>query len=208
MIKVPITYEDFDGKKVKEDHYFHLSKNELLEWVSENQGEDLAQKLERVGKSGDGALIMRTFRDIIARSYGERVDGDGSAFYKDEIKTRRFMSSLAFDQLFEDLILNGTSAAAFVNGLMPTGLEKMAAAAEKAANAAKQPTLPTQVTTDNLETAQLLSGLKNPYDASGEILPWAYREPTEKELMKMPNYQMQEVYARKASSWTPPADAA
>lgn len=204
MIKVPITYKDFDGKEVTEDHYFHLSKNELLEWVSENQGEDLAQKLERVGLSGDGALIMRTFRDIIARSYGERVDGDSAAFYKDDKKTNRFMSSLAFDQLFEDLILNSTSAAAFVNGLMPAGLEKMAAAAEKAAKEAKPPT---QVTPDNLETAQMLSGLPNPYDVSGEILPWAYREPTEKELMQMPNHQMQEVYARKTSSWTPPPAA-
>lgn len=201
MIKVPITYKDFDGMEVNEDHYFHLSKNELLEWVSENQGEDLAQKLERVGKSGDGALIMRTFRDIIARSYGERVDGDASTFYKDDIKTRRFMSSLAFDQLFEDLILDSTSAAAFVNGLMPVGLEKMAEAAEKAAKSAKPPT---KVTPENLETAQMLSGLQNPFDASGGILHWAYREPTEKELMTMPNYQMQEVYARKASNWTPP----
>jgi hypothetical protein len=201
MIKVPITYTNFDGKEVTEDHYFHLSKNELLEWVSENQGEDLAQKLQRVGLSGDGALIMRTFRDIIARSYGERVDGDSSAFYKDDKKTNRFMSSLAFDQLFEDLILNSTSAAAFVNGLMPAGLEKMAAAAEKAAKSAKQPM---QVAPGNVQT---LSGLPNPYDASGEILPWAYREPTEKELMLMPNHQMQEVYARKASNWTPPPAA-
>src|SRR4051812_2006619 len=161
MIKVPITYTNFDGKQVTEDHYFHLSKNELLEWVSENQGEDLAQKLQRVGLSGDGALIMRTFRDIIARSYGERVDGDSSAFYKDDKKTNRFMSSLAFDQLFEDLILNSTSAAAFVNGLMPAGLEKMAAAAEKAAKSAKPPT---QVAPGNVQT---LSGLPNPYDASG-----------------------------------------
>lgn len=198
MIKVPITYEDFDGNQVSEDHYFHLSKNELLEWISDNQGEDLAQKLERVGKSGDGALIMRTFRDIIARSYGERVDGDSSTFYKDDIKTTRFMSSLAFDQLFEDLILDSTSAAAFVNGLMPAGLEKMAEAAKKAVEGTKQPT---QVTPGNL---QKLSGLPNPYNSDGEILPWAYREPTEKELMKMANHQMQEIYARKASGWAPP----
>lgn len=204
MIKVPITYTDFDGKEVTEEHYFHMYKKELVQWMAENDGEDLAQKLERVGNSKDGALIMMTFQDIITRSYGERVDGDAAAFYKDPIKTDRFINSLAYDQLFEDLILNPTSAAAFVNGLMPAGLEKMAAAAEKAAKEAKPPT---QVTPDNLETAQHLSGLPNPYDVSGEILPWAYREPTEKELMQMPNHQMQEVYARKTSSWTPPPAA-
>lgn len=219
MIKVPITYRNFDDEEVTEEHYFHLSKNELLVWVSENQGEDLAQKLERVGKSGDGALIMRTFRDIIARSYGERVDGDSSAFYKDEIKTKRFMSSIAYDQLFENLILDSTAAAAFVNGLMPVGLEKLAAAAEKSArsNSGDIP-LPPGSATSTLQDGTVRvhpspehkvlyesSGLTEPYDETGELLPWSHREPNQKELTTMTHTQLLDVMARKNKdkNWKP-----
>lgn len=203
MIKVPITYTDFDDKEVTEEHYFHLSKNELLEWISENGGEDLAQKLERVGKSGDGALIMRTFRDIIARSYGERDAVDSTVFYKDATKTRRFMSSLSFDQLFEDLITNSTSAAAFVNGLMPAGLDKLAEAAKKAALEAP---LQDKDEAPDLPELREVSGLQNPLLENGEPVPWLRRDPSQRELTSMTHAQLLEVMARKNNGWKPSGD--
>ena len=199
MIKVPITYINFDQQEVTEEHYFHLSKSELLDMLAESGGEDIVARLERVGKSNDGALIMSTLKEIIGSAYGQRVDGSGSEFYKDPDLTRRFLGSLAFDQLLTDLVTNAVSAAAFIEGLMPSGLDKLAAAA--AANPATTD-VPLPFTEQDIKE----SGLSNPMSADGKsVLPWAFREPTPKEVTDMTHSQLQDVTRRKMSSWKPPA---
>lgn len=203
MIRVPITFNDFDGNEVTEIHYFHLSKVELLAWVAENDGEDLGQRLERIGKSRDGALIMRTFADIIERAYGERVDGNSSSFYKNPEKTRQFMSSLAFDQLFEDLITNSTSAAAFVNGLMPAGLDKLAEIAEKAGQQKTDASGTPASEAPDLPELRRVSGLQNPLLENGEPVPWLRRKPNQRELTTMSHNQLLEVMHRDTKGWNP-----
>jgi hypothetical protein len=199
VIKLPITYKDFDGNSVTEEHYFHLSKSELID-LETGDGESLSAKLERVGKSGDGGQIMRAFKEIIAAAYGQRVDGSGSQFYKNPDLTAGFMGSLAFDQLLEDLLTNTTNAVDFVNGLMPSGLEELAA--KVGAVQTKDVPLPGFGDQPDIK----LSGLSNPMDESGqEVLPWAFREPTDKELMGMTHPQMQDVYRRRSSGWKAPA---
>lgn len=198
MIRVPITYTNFDDEVVTENHYFHLSKAELIEMAQSTDGEDFATKLQRIGKSNDGMLIMKTFTEIIGSAYGQRVDGSGSEFYKNPELTQRFLGSLAFDQLLMDLVTNTVSAAAFTNGLLPSGLDKMGEIAARTAKAAK-PAEETWFSADDE------SGLKDPRDDTGDILPWAFREPTEKELMNMTKPQMLDVMRRKTSDWKPPA---
>ena len=191
MIKIPITYTNFDDEVVTEEHYFHLSKSELIDMV----------------QSGDGALIMKTFREIISSAYGQRVDGSGSQFYKDPDLTKRFLGSLAFDQLLVDLLTNTVSAAAFVNGLLPSGLDKLVEIAEK--TAVKDVPLPFegQAPVENHPDLSL-SGLTNPMDETGRNpLPWAFREPTPKEVSDMAHHQLQDVTRRKMSSWKPPVPA-
>lgn len=223
MIKVPITYTDFDDKEVTEEQYFHLSKSELIDWVSENNGEDVVVMLERVGKSGDGALIMKTFREIIRRAHGQRVPGSGGEFWKDKDFTDKFMGSLAFDQLFMNLITNQVSAAEFVNGIMPADLDKLAEAA-KAANADQKTagdesflpagTLASQspngINRVHPSAAHKeffdSSGLNEPYNGKGLPLPWSHREPTDEELTKMHPDQLRDAFRRKSSNWAPPAE--
>jgi hypothetical protein len=198
VIKIPITYKNFDDEKVTEEHYFHLSKSELIDMVAESDGEDLVTKLERVGSSDDGALIMRTFREIIAAAYGQRVDGSGSQFYKDPDLTKRFLGSLAFDQLLEDLLTNTLNAIEFINGMMPSGLGDLAA--KVGGQSVQDVPLPFNVS-DVRE-----SGLANPMDSTGKhVLAWAFREPTEKELTGMTQPQLLDVMRRKTSDWKPPA---
>jgi hypothetical protein len=198
MIKVPITYKNFDDEKVTEEHYFHLSKSELIDMVAESDGEDLVTKLERVGSSGDGALIMRTFREIIAAAYGQRVDGSGSQFYKDPDLTKRFLGSLAFDQLLENLLTETLNAIEFINGMMPSGLGDLAA---KVGGQSVQD-VPLPFDAQDIKE----SGLSNPMDETGKhVLAWAFREPTEKELMGMTQPQLLDVMRRKTSDWKPPA---
>lgn len=224
MIRVPITYEDFDHKEVTEHQYFHMSKSELIDWISENEGEDIVAMLTRVGSSGDGGLIMKTFREIIRRAHGDRVDGSGGEFWKNKEFTDKFMGSLAFDQLFMDLILNETAAAAFVNGIMPSGLDKLAEAAEAASlnqesagRKGGETLLPEGTITSRSPNGVLRvhpslkhkaffdsSGLNEPYDGEGQLLPWSHREPSEKELTSMHPDQLRDAFRRKSSGWSPP----
>jgi len=198
MIKIPISYVDFDGKRLCEEHYFHLSKSEIIDMVAENDGEDLVAKLERVGNSRDGALIMRTFREIIAAAYGQRVDGSSSQFYKDPDLTKRFLGSLAFDQLLEDLLTDTLNAVEFINGMMPSGLGELAA---KVGGQSVQD-VPLPFDAQDIKD----SGLSNPMGESGQnLLAWAFREPTEKELTSMTQPQLLDVMRRKNSGWKPPA---
>ena len=125
MITKILKYEDFDGQPVEEKVYFHLSKSELIEMIMAEEGQTeggLVGKLTAMVESGNGALIMSTFKEIIAKSYGERVDGSGSKFFKSPQKTEEFMGSLAFDALFTELMTSDKAAAEFVSGLVPADL--------------------------------------------------------------------------------------
>jgi hypothetical protein len=196
MIKVPITYEDFDNNTVTEDHYFHLSKSELIDMQMVSTGEALTDKLIRVGNSKNGAEIMTTFKEIIAAAYGQRVAGSGSEFFKDADLTERFMGSLAFDQLITNLLTDAVTAAEFVNGLLPKGLSELAAAT-------------TDVPLPGIDGQPDIqhTGLSVPVDGEGALLPWAFREPTHKELAAMTHPQMQDVYRRRSNNWKPPVPA-
>jgi hypothetical protein len=48
------------------------------------------------------------------------------------------------------------------------------------------------------------SGLMKPRDKDGNLLPWALREPTPKEQMKMTKEQLMDVMRRQSSTWKPP----
>ena len=201
MIKQSITYENFDGETVTEDHYFHLSKSELIDMELAEDG-GMSAKLQRITASNNRAEIMQIFKQIVGASYGQRVDGSGSEFYKTPEISAAFMGSLAFDAFLTTLLTDVSVAVRFVNGIIPKDLQ--ATAEVKAALAATgQPTtdvpLPGLGGQSNLE----VSGLRNPLDVDGSVLPWAFREPTEKEIMAMNTQQMGDVYKRKASGWTP-----
>jgi hypothetical protein len=135
MLKKTITYENpFTGESVTEEHYFHISKADLVEMEMEehkdtytNQnGEKLTgmqAKLQRIVDSEDGKAIMHEFKDMIRRSYGRK---EGDRFLKSPDIWTEFSSTEAFSQLLFDLCTNATAAAEFVNGIVPGNLEKVA----------------------------------------------------------------------------------
>ena len=123
MLKKTITYEDYDGNTRTEDLYFFLSKAELMEMELTTPG-GLANKLESVTKSQNGAEITRIFKDIILKSYGEKSD-DGRSFIKKRNGVQlseEFEQTEAYNQLFTELLLDPDKAAAFINGIMPKDL--------------------------------------------------------------------------------------
>ena len=123
MLKKTITYEDYDGNVRTEDLYFFISKSELTEMELTTPG-GFTNKLEKITNAQDGGEIMKIFKEIILKAYGEKSD-DGRAF----IKKRNGVSlaetveqTPAYDALFTELLLDPDKAAAFINGIMPKDL--------------------------------------------------------------------------------------
>lgn len=130
MLKRNVIYTNFDGEEVTEELCFHLSKAELIQMEVE-EPEGLEAKFKRVSTSNDGKLIISTMKDIILRSYGVR---DGNRFRKSPQIREEFESSEAFSELFMELATNAESAAAFIVGVLPQGLDKEVANIVEKAN--------------------------------------------------------------------------
>lgn len=134
MLKKEITYENpFTGALVTEEHYFHISKTDLLEMEMKEQevtyvkdGETLTgfrAKVQKVADSQNGEEIMIELKDFIRRAYGKK---DGDRFIKSPEIWNDFASTEAFSQLFFEICTNPIAAAEFVNGIIPDNLDQIA----------------------------------------------------------------------------------
>ena len=134
MLKKTIIYTNpFTEQEVREEHFFHISKADLVEMEMEEHGAmyekdgktltGMQAKLQRIIDSEDGKAIMAEFKDIIRRSYGKK---DGDRFLKSSAIWGDFAASEAFSQLLFELCTNAASAAEFMNGIVPGNLEQIA----------------------------------------------------------------------------------
>jgi hypothetical protein len=125
VLKKTITYEDFNGEEVTEDHFFHLSKAELVELEMSHQ-DGLSEALQKIVKAEDGKAIIAEFKKIILGSYGKK-SSDGKRFVKTQELRDEFESSEAYSTLFMELVTETDKAIEFINGIVPQGLEQDAA---------------------------------------------------------------------------------
>ena len=125
MLKKTITYEDYDGNKRTEDFYFNLSKAEIMEMELSVSG-GMTQMLNRIIAEQDSEKIIKTFKEIILKAYGEKSP-DGKRFIKSEELSTAFSQTEAFSQLFMELATDADAAAKFVNGIIPADTPKIAA---------------------------------------------------------------------------------
>lgn len=129
MLKKTITYMDWNDLERREDHYFNLTKPEIVKMQeSVKGGYDVQLKAIAAGMNGAG--IMQFFEDLIVKSYGEKSE-DGRRFMKSEEISRSFMETRAYEALFEELITDAGAAAEFVNAIMPPDIVKKAAESAK-----------------------------------------------------------------------------
>lgn len=120
MIKKTIKYVDYNGTERTEDFYFNLSKAEVSEMELSVDG-GLSQMLERIVASHDNKEIIRMFKKIILKAYGEK-SADGKRFVKSEELATAFSQTEAYVELFMELATNEDKAAEFVNGIIPHNL--------------------------------------------------------------------------------------
>lgn len=120
MLKKTITYENFNEETVTEDHYFHLSKADLIE-LEMSADEGMEARLTKISKSGSNREIFEEFKRLLLLSYGKRSE-DGRRFIKTQEICDEFTSSEAFSTLLMELLEDENAAITFVRGIIPAGL--------------------------------------------------------------------------------------
>lgn len=130
MIKKTVTYTDFDGNVRTEDHFFNLTQSESLDIAfdlpdgvaeeasaSADPNEVGVKIIEKMGQRG----IVDFIKKLLLKSYGLKSE-DGRRHIKSAQITEEFSQTLAFDQIFMELISDDKAAAEFVNGVFPKEL--------------------------------------------------------------------------------------
>ena len=130
MLKKTITYVDYNGAERTEDFYFNLSKAEVMEMELSTTG-GLAEMIQRIVAAKDAPAIIKIFKDLVLKAYGEKspdgkrfmkVDSNGTPLYI------AFSQTEAYSQLFMELATDADAAAAFVNGIIPADMAKQISA--------------------------------------------------------------------------------
>lgn len=118
MLKKTINYTDYNGMERKEDFYFNLNKAEVAEMELSTEG-GLAEMIQKIVSSKDTPSIVKIFKDLILKAYGEKTP-DGKRFVKSKELSDAFAQTEAYSELFMELATDAETASAFVNGIMPT----------------------------------------------------------------------------------------
>lgn len=124
MLKRTITYTDYNDEERTEDFYFNLSKAEVMEMEMSTSG-GLAEMITRIVAAKDAPSIIKVFKDLILKAYGEKSP-DGKHFIKSDENTKAFSQTEAYSQLFMELATDVDAASAFVNGIVPSDLQQEA----------------------------------------------------------------------------------
>ena len=125
MLKKTIKYTDYNGVKREEEFLFHLSKAELMEMEMGTVG-GLATMIQQIIDSNDAPAIIKIFKDIILKAYGEK-SVDGKRFVKVNDAgvplSVGFSQTEAYSELFMELSTDADAAAKFIKGIIPSDIE-------------------------------------------------------------------------------------
>lgn len=121
MLKLTETYTDFNDVERTEDFYFNLTKAEIMEMEMTTEG-GLAEMIQRIVDAKNTTAIIKIFKDLILKSYGEKSP-DGKRFIKSEELSDAFSQTEAYSQIFMRLATDSDAAAAFVNGIIPKDID-------------------------------------------------------------------------------------
>ena len=120
MLKKTIKFNDYNGVEREETYYFNLSKAEIMEMEMSTTG-GFTEMLEKIIEAQDVPSIIKIFKNIILKAYGEKSP-DGKRFIKSEELSTAFSQTEAYSVLFMELATNADEAAKFVNGIVPSNI--------------------------------------------------------------------------------------
>lgn len=122
MLKKTMTYTDYNDVERTEDFYFHLSKAELMEMEMSTSG-GLADTITKIVAAQDTPSIIKIFKELILKAYGEKSP-DGKRFIKSDELSTAFSQTEAYSKMFMELATDADEAAKFVNGIMPADVPR------------------------------------------------------------------------------------
>lgn len=129
MLTKEVTYTDLNGLECKEKVYFNLTEAELNEMQLEEAG-GLGERMQVIADKKDIPAMLKVFKEIILRSYGEK-SADGKRFVKTKtvvtdsgvpVKIRladEFVETEAYSQIYMELLGDADAASAFFLGVVP-----------------------------------------------------------------------------------------
>ena len=118
MVVEPITYTDYDGNERTEAFRFNLTQAEAMELEMSVDG-GLSKMLQTIVDAKDAPTIMKVFKDILLKSYGEK-SADGRRFVKSEELSKAFSETEAYNIIFMKLVTDSDYAAKFISGITNT----------------------------------------------------------------------------------------
>ena len=121
MLKKTMTYTDYNGVQRTEDFYFNLTKAEIMEMEMSTVG-GLAGMIEKIIATQDAPSIIKIFKELVLKAYGEKSP-DGKRFIKNEELSTAFSQTEAYSQLFMELATDSDAASKFVNGIIPADID-------------------------------------------------------------------------------------
>lgn len=137
MLKKTINYVDFNGLKRTEDHYFNLTKAEIMEMELGTVG-GFSDMLTNIVKTQDTPSIVKIFKKLILAAYGVKSP-DGRRFIKNDEVRDDFAQTEAYSTLFMELATDAKKAAEFVNGIIPADLAEEVAKSSGVRDVAPSP---------------------------------------------------------------------
>lgn len=125
MLTKNIKYTDYNGVEREEKFLFNLSKAELMEMEMGVSG-GMAETMQKIIEIQDTPSLIKIFKDLILKSYGEK-SADGKRFLKLDENGKplsiQFSQTEAYSVLFMELATNTKSAIEFMKGIIPNDLE-------------------------------------------------------------------------------------
>lgn len=124
MIVKDITYTDYKGNEETKKYYFNLTSIEIAEMETSEEG-GLTGMINKIVETGDPSTIVKFFKTVILKSYGE-VSEDGEQFVKVDSKgiplSVAFSQTEAYSKLFVEMVSDPNVFIQFINNLIPTDL--------------------------------------------------------------------------------------
>jgi len=117
VLKKTITYIDYNDVERTEIFLFNLTKAEVTEMELSIEG-GLVEKINHIVTTKNGGEIIRLFKEIILKAYGEKSP-DGKRFVKSQDLSDAFSQTEAYSLLFMELATEAEKAAEFINAIVP-----------------------------------------------------------------------------------------
>lgn len=123
MYTMTRTYTDWNGVERTEEFRFNLTKAALMEMQYEQEG-GMKEYLQKIIDSKNQKELMKMFKDLVLRAYGEKSD-DGKYFIQNEETKARFAATPVYSEIFMELSTDANKASEFVNAIMPVDLSQI-----------------------------------------------------------------------------------